>query len=151
MSIKMKKIKLVLSILVFMFTACSDKKNQETIDFFLSQPRDPELIGWWKWNTETDSVFWHFKESGTISELEYKDGNVYNDSEDRYYWYTEEREEKKILYEFYPRGWFEGKDYGNGYYKIEGDSLWKSAGIEGGVQPTELYLFATKTTAPKKR
>jgi hypothetical protein len=145
----MKRFVLILSVLAFMFTACSDKKNQETIDFFLSQPRDSELLGWWKLNTEIDSVFWHFKESGTISELEYRDGNVYNDSEDWYYWYTEEKDGKKILYEFHPRGYLEGKDYSSGYYKIEGDSLWNSAGIDGGIQPTELVLFATRTTAPK--
>jgi hypothetical protein len=150
----MKKNKLFLLMLILILTAlfsvgCNDKKNQETVDYILSQPKDPDLAGWWKRNTENDSVFWYIKKTGTISELEYRDGNVYNDSEDWYYWYTEKKDDKQIFHCFHPRGWIDGKDYSHVYYKIENDSFWKSAGIEGDIQPTELYLFAVRATAPQ--
>ncbi|MDR2383510.1 MAG: hypothetical protein LBD76_06470 [Prevotellaceae bacterium] len=65
--------KLISLILFFMLTACSDKKDKETIDYFLSQPRDTELLGWWKWNRgdEPACYYWYFRESGTIGELSY--------------------------------------------------------------------------------
>jgi hypothetical protein len=144
----MKKMKLFLPALIFMvFTACSDKKNQETIDFILSQPRDADLTGWWKWNT--DSVFWYFKKTGTISEIVYQNGTVYRNPEDWYYWYTE-KNDRKILHYFHPYGGPYASEYNHVYYKIENDFLWRSDGIEGDIQPTELHLFAVKTTAPKE-
>jgi hypothetical protein len=43
----MKKITLFSSALIFMmFATCTEKKNQETIDFILSQQRDSDLVGW---------------------------------------------------------------------------------------------------------
>jgi hypothetical protein len=100
-------------------------------------------------NHEIDSSFWYFKGNGTILKLEYMDGTLYNDSEDWYYWYTEKKEDRKILHLFHPYGGLYASQYSRGYYKIENDSLWNSAGIDGDVQPAELSLFATKTTAPK--
>jgi hypothetical protein len=136
------------ALIFIMFTACTEKKNQETIDFFLSQPRDADLLGWWKYYTENDSIFWHFKEPGTILVSPYMDGILWNTPENRYYWYTEEKD-RKVLHYFCPRAWFEGKDYSRGYYKIENDSLWLSSGIEGDKFFHELTFFMVRTSTPE--
>jgi hypothetical protein len=135
--------------MIFMLIACSDKKDKETIEYFLSQPRDPELLGWWKWNLEDEPAcsYWYFRESGTIGDLSYITDELVL-SEHRYYWYTEEND-RKILYLFRPIGSLYGSDSGRDYYKIKNDSLWKSSGIEGDRFFHELSLFAVKTTAPE--
>lgn len=103
-----------------MLAACSDKKNQETIDYYLSQPKDAELLGWWKWNLEDESAlcYWYFKESGTIGELPYMDGKTLQYSELRYYWYTE-KNDRKILHRFHPYGGLYASENDRDYYKIE--------------------------------
>jgi hypothetical protein len=147
----MKRNKLVFLILVFLLSACSDNKDKETVDYFLSQPRDAELLGWWKWNLgdEPACSYWYFRESGTIDQLSYITEGVDLDyAEHQYYWYTEKKD-RKILYRFRPIGRLYGTDYGRGYYKIENDSLWMSSGIEGDKFFHELSLFAVKITAPE--
>lgn len=132
-----------------MFTACSDKKNKETIDYYLSQPKDPELLGWWKHDIETGSVFWHFREAGIISTLTDSEGNFYY-SEYQYYWYIKEENDRKILYLFRPVGGLYASEYIRGYYEIKNDSLWVSSGIEGDqFYNSELSPFIARTTAPE--
>jgi hypothetical protein len=142
--------KIVLVFFVLFSVGCTDKKNRETIDYILSQHRDSELLGWWKWNLEDDAAFyyWYFKESGTIGELQHTDGTASSYSECEYYWYTEKKD-REILHRFYPHAWFEGKEYYHDYYKIKNDSLWRSSGIEGDRFFEELRLFAVKVSAPK--
>jgi hypothetical protein len=94
--------KTVLVLFTLVTISCTDKKNRETIDYILSQHRDSELLGWWKWNLEDDAAFyyWYFKESGTIGELPpYTDGTASSYSECEYYWYTEKKD-REILYRF---------------------------------------------------
>jgi hypothetical protein len=148
----MKTVTLILSMLVFMLAACSDKKNQETIDHFLSQPRDADLLGWWKCNIENESTFdyWYFKEVGIISALSYIDGRFSHYSESQYYWYTK-KDDRNILYRFHPYGGIYASDYGRDYYKVENDSLWVSSGIEGdSFYRKELNFFAVRTTEPEE-
>jgi hypothetical protein len=147
-----KMIKSIFKTVLVLFTlftvGCTDKKNQETIDYYLSQPRDSELLGWWKYDTENDSVFWYFKEAGTIGVL-HMDGETSDYSESRYYWYTE-KNDRKILHYFHPYGGLYASEYSHDYYEIKNDSLWVSSGIEGDkYYRSELNPFMAKTTAPK--
>jgi hypothetical protein len=145
----MKTVKLILFILVCMLASCSDRKNQETVDYYLSQPRDSDLLGWWKYDTENSSVFWNFKETGTIAELTCDgEGDYY--SEYVYYWYTEKKNDRKILYLFHPYGGLYASEYNRCYYEIRNDSIWKSSGIEGDkFYREELLAFIGKTIAPE--
>jgi hypothetical protein len=147
----MKTVKLILFILVCMLASCSDRKNQETADYFLSQSRDPDLVGWWKYDIEENgSFFFNYKETGTIAELSYSDGKAGYYFESQYYWYTEKKNGRKILYKFRPGGVLYGSDYSNDYYEIRNDSLWKSSGIEGDkFYHAEMTFFVVKTTAPE--
>jgi hypothetical protein len=133
-----------------MFTSCSDRKDRETVDYYLSQSRDPDLVGWWKYDTEENgSVFWYFKEAGTIATLTC-DGEGEYYSEIRYYWYTEKKNGRKILYLFRPIGRLYGSDDSRDYYEIRNDSLWMSSGIEGDkFYREELLAFVKKTIAPE--
>jgi hypothetical protein len=130
----MKTVKLLLFILACMLASCSDRKNQETVDYYLSQPRDPDLVGWWKYDTEENgSVFWYFKEPGTIAELTCDgDGEYY--SEIRYYWYTEKKNGRKILYLFRPVGRLYGSDDARDYYEIRNDYQAELKGINSIVK-----------------
>jgi hypothetical protein len=126
------------------------KKNQETIDYYLSQSRDPDLVGWWKWNLEDEFAFyWHFKETGTIADLQHMGGETEHYSEFRYYWYTEKKNGRNILYSFHHYGGLKGSDYSRDYYEIRNDSLWMSSGIEGDKFFHELVFFGVRTTAPE--
>jgi hypothetical protein len=83
-----------------------------------------------------------------ISELTDEEVPYY--SEYRYYWYTEEKNNRKILYLFHPYGGLYASDYSRKYYEIRNDSLWVSSGIEGDqFYHPELSLSVVKTTAPK--
>jgi hypothetical protein len=145
-------VKIILISFVPVFFATCHNDGDEKIEYYLSQPRDADLVGWWKWpyNDESDiQTFWKFKQTGTITELTFQNGKVDNYEEDWNYWYTEKEGNTNILHTFHKYGGLYNHDEGRGYYKIVGDSLWKSGGIEGDVNSSELYFFGTKTEAPE--
>jgi hypothetical protein len=79
--------------------ACSHKKeNDEIMRFYLSQPRDPELVGWWQAenDSEGNEQFTAFRADGSMAlNITASRGELYP----RWcsYWYTKEN----VLHEFY--------------------------------------------------
>jgi hypothetical protein len=144
------KMALIISVIPIFFAACYEDGDKK-IEYYLSQPKDTALVGWWKWSYDDENdiqYFWKFKQTGTITQLVFRDSKFDYD-EDLYYWYTEKKGDKNILYTFHKVGVLYNHDEGRGYYKIVGDSLWQSGGIEGDVNSSELYFFGTKTDAPE--
>ena len=132
-------IKIVLVLFVAIFSvSCNKKWNREKIEYYLSQPRDPELFGWWK---IVDPGFWNLKSSGTITEASFTQStNDYYIYESRYYWYTEKtNDNRKILHLFEPSGVLEKKYEPSYYYLIRNDSLW----ITSALDDSDLYFYGT--------
>jgi hypothetical protein len=146
------KLVLILFVPVF-FATCHKGENEDEngkggiIKFWLSQPRDAALFGWWE--APYDSVnnmktFWKFKQTGTITDLVFQNDKVEIYYEDRHYWYTEKLNDKNAMYAIFDDDvWFIESD---NYYKIVGDSLWVSNEIS---DTSKLYFFMTKTVAPE--
>jgi hypothetical protein len=140
------KIILILLVPVF-FAACRKNENGGIVNFYLSQPRDAALFGWWE--EPYDSVnniasFWKFNQTGTITDLVLENDTVFLYYEDFHYWYTEKQGDKNAMHAiFYDGFWFFAND---DYYKIVGDSLWLSNGIS---DTAKLYFYMKKTVAPE--
>jgi hypothetical protein len=131
--------------------SCTDRRNNEKIEYFLSQPRDTELTGWWS----LTSAYWYFKESGTKTVLcrtVYEDGTFkYDYLGYEYYWYTEKTGDgRKIFHYFRPTGWIDNKEEGDEYYAIRNDSLWMSPGLEGDINGSEMQFIGVRCDEPKE-
>jgi hypothetical protein len=140
------KIILILLVLIF-FTACRKNEEDRRVKFYLSQPRDAALFGWWE--KPYDSIrniafFWKFKQTGTITDLVFQNDKVEIYYENLHYWYTEKRTDKNIIHAFFDDGL--GIIESNDYYKIVGDSLWVSNGIS---DTAKLYFYMKKNVAPE--
>jgi len=145
------KIILIILLVPVFFAACKRGDNDGgkggLIRFWLSQPRDAALFGWWE--APYDSIFdiktfWQFKQSGTITDLVFKNDEVFFHYEDNHYWYTEEHADKNAMYAIFDDGvWFRESD---NYYKVVGDSLWMTNEIS---DTSKLYFYMTKTEAPE--
>ena len=96
---------LFLSVVVLFLSACHDDKGAELFEFYKSQPRDPELIGWW----------------GRYDELnkEY----TYNIYESDGYYYT--KDHKIMMFHYMSGSWKDGPSYESTprLYKINSDTL----------------------------
>ncbi|MDR1595050.1 MAG: hypothetical protein LBS43_11295 [Prevotellaceae bacterium] len=126
--------------------ACGNGKDYDQREYFLSQPRDPKLLGWWK--HPYDSIhkiqtFWNFQQDATITVLSYMDGSDIDDYAP-YYWYTEKKDEN-ILHIFVESGLPEYLEY-HSYYKIVNDSIWCSENIHS----TELYFWGERCSTPEE-
>ena len=145
---KFIKIGLILFIAIFS-VSCNNRRNKEKIEYYLSQPRDLELLGWWK--IITHPAHWNFKSNARIGTIDYNDdGDLISNGDDWYYWCTiKDDKNRKILCIFYPHSY--GEEESRGYYIIRNDSLWKSAYIEGDKFPdTEMYLFGVRCEEPEE-
>ena len=144
----MKKfIKIILVLFVAICcVSCSKKRYNEKVEYYMSQPKDPELLGWWK--TLSHRAFYNFKSNGRVARLEYSnEDHLILDGTDMDYWHTKiDDKNRKILCMFYLYGY--GSDESCGYYIIRNDSLWKSAYIEGDKFPSEMYLFGVRCEEP---
>jgi hypothetical protein len=142
---------MLISFVALFFATCND--GDEKIEYFLSQPKDADLVGWWKfpYNEESDiQSFWQFKQTGTTTTLTFQEGKVDNYEEDVYYWYTGKKGDKIILYTFRKGSLIYAHEEYREYYKIVNDSLWTSEGIEGDkYNSPDLSFFGTKTEAPE--
>jgi hypothetical protein len=142
-----KIVLIVLLLVTVFFSACRNNEEDRRVNFYLSQPRDAALFGWWE--RPYDSIrniasFWKFKQAGTITDLAFQNDEVFLYYENRHYWYTEKRNEKNIMHAFFDDGF--GIIESNDYYKIVGDSLWISNEIS---DTAKLYFFMKKTVAPE--
>lgn len=108
--------------------SCSHKdENDEIMNFYLSQPRDPELVGWWEYEyTDGDGItttlYHYFNENGTVvMNMEYRNGAL-----DRgtgvWYWYATDN-----VYHTFDRhdSWLKGRSpQSETRYEVRGDELW---------------------------
>jgi hypothetical protein len=143
--------KICFKIVLLLFCAgyiisCGNSKDYDCREYFLSQPRDAELLGWWK--RPYDSIhkfqtFWNFRHDATITVLSYIDGSD-PDEYEPYYWYTEKKD-KNILHVFVESGLPEYLEYHN-YYKIVNDSIWCSENIHS----TEFYFWGERCSTPER-
>jgi hypothetical protein len=123
--------------------ACGNDKGYNQHEYILAQPRDTDLLGWWKRpydSLHNDQTFWHFQQNATITVLSYVNGKPVNYAP--YYWYTE-KNDRNILHIFAESG-MAGYLEDHSYYKIANDSVWMSEDLHS----TRLYFFGEKTHAP---
>lgn len=130
----MRKLNLSLWILIILLplSGCT-KDDKELLDFYLSQPKDPRLIG--KWQSLIDP---------SMSQVYSEDGYVYNYSSDSNIngtgsrgdcWYTEG--DSILRRYFYTGSYFtKSKEYSARYYKVEEDYLYLSDNNSFGTTPT---------------
>lgn len=126
-----------------------DKKDNDKIDYYLSQPRDANLVGWWSRSDESGSLYyWNFQQSGKLLEIysSTAENPVFQEYDDKY-WFTEKKDNKNILNIFEKHGGLYGSIEYNFYYKVVSDSLWKSDGLD--ELDSELRTLWLKTTAPE--
>jgi hypothetical protein len=136
--------KTVLMLFTLFAVGCS-KKDDDKIDYYLSQPRDADLTGWW---VSHDSAFMNFQqETGRIITVSCDNGDYY-ELPYHTYWFTEKDGDKNILHRFEAHGGFPyGSPEYHCFYKIVNDSLWLSAGVtDGSENINDVY---SKTTEPK--
>jgi hypothetical protein len=144
----MKNILKTVLVLFTLFSVGCSKKDDDKIDYYLSQPRDTDLFGWWTRIDETGSYYWHFQQTGRIFEVHYSSPSDIFQYDDKY-WFVENKEGKNILNVFEKHGGLYGSIEYQSYYKVVNDTLWTSNGIEEYSNDTELKILWLKTTAPQ--
>jgi hypothetical protein len=119
------------------------------IDYYLSQPRDTDLNGWWvSKNQGIDSMFFNFQqEAGEFLIVEYNEG-IYSEHTFKTYWFTKKDGDKNILYRFEKHGSLYGSAEYKNFYKVVNDSLWKSS-LLGNWDDPELTFWGVRTIAPE--
>jgi hypothetical protein len=140
----MRKSFLLAALTTVLALAGCDKagENERITNFYLSQPRDPELVGWWAdvSGAERDAVFhWYRADGVVLSDLKYYNGAIDLRGQPQIYWYTN----GNIFH------WFHRNDSWKGWspqatheYEIRGDELWTTTG--GDSDDTTLRLFAKR-------
>lgn len=105
-----------------LITSGCTKDDKELLDFYLSQPRDPRLIGKWQFLIEP-SMSQIYSEDGYI--YNYSDGDINETGSRGDCWYTEG--DSVLRRYFYTGSYLKGSiEYPAQYYKIEGDNLYLS-------------------------
>jgi hypothetical protein len=128
---------------------CSSKQDDEKIDYYLSQPRDTNLVGWWFRSDEFGGLYyWHFQQTGKLLELysSTTENPEFYEHDDKY-WFTEKKDNKNILNIFEKHGGLYGSIEYHSYYKAVNDSLWRSDGLD--ELNSELRILWLKTAAPE--
>lgn len=141
-----------LCIVVTFFTVgCSNKnENEEIMNFYLSQPRDPELVGWWERQAGGDegkvTYKWFRKDGTAIMNMTYRNGILtdatgtdYRYAKAIHYWYA-----KDGVYHTFDRndGWLKGwSPQSETRYEIRGDELW--------IDNKPEWVLSGKRTEPK--
>lgn len=119
----MRKLNLSLWILIILLplSGCT-KDDKELLDFYLSQPKDPRLIGKWQSLIEP-SMYQIYSEDGYI--YNYSDGDINRTGSQGDCWYTEG---DSVLRRYFYTGsrFTQSKEFPARYYKIEGDNLYLS-------------------------
>jgi hypothetical protein len=144
----MKRILKIALVLFTLFAAGCGKKDDDKIDYYLSQPRDASLLGWWFRSDESGLYYWNFQQSGKLLEVysltvENPEFYEYDDK----YWFTEKKDNKNILNIFEKHGGLYGSIEYHSYFKVVNDSLWKSDGLD--EINSELRILWLKTSAPE--
>lgn len=119
----MKKLNLSLLILLILFSLSGCiKDDKELLDFYLSQPKDSNLIG--KWQSLTDpSLYQIYGEDGYI--YNYSDGDISKIQTQGDCWYTEG--DSILRRYFYTGSYFtQSREFPMLYYKIREGLLYMS-------------------------
>lgn len=108
-----------ISVILLPFSACTHG-DKELLDFYLSQPRDPKLIGKWQFLADP-SMFQIYSEDGYI--YNYSDGDINPEGIRGDCWFTEG---DSVLRRYIYTGsrFTLSKELPIQYYKIEGDYLY---------------------------
>ncbi|MDR1595051.1 MAG: hypothetical protein LBS43_11300 [Prevotellaceae bacterium] len=147
----MKNILKTVLVLFTLFSVGCSKKDDDKIDYYLSQPRDADLNGWWSRTDEFGGLYyWNFQQSGKLLEVYSStvENPVFREYDDKY-WFTEDKDNKNILNIFEKHGGLYGSIEYHFYYTVVNDTLWTSNGIEEYSNDTELKILWLKTTAPQ--
>lgn len=129
----MRKLNLLLWILIILLplSGCI-KDDKELLDFYLSQPKDPRLIGKWQFLIEP-SMYQTYSEDGYI--YNYSDGDINETGSQGDCWYTEG--DSVLRRYFYTGSYFtQSKEHPAQYYKVEEDYLYISDNNSFGTTPT---------------
>ncbi len=128
------------------FAGCSDKhENDEIMRFYLSQPRDPELVGWWVQAGEPSegelSIHYYvFNADGTAWWVakNLSDGKLFRNPVE--YWYA-----KDGVYHVFERhdSWAYGNCEYDTEYEVRGDELWIN-------NPGVGWMVSQKRTEPQQ-
>ena len=141
--------KLLIAAALVLSVGCSNKdENEARTSFYLSQPRDPALVGWWKedisgYNSDgTAAIFYTwFKETGTVVVfMRDNNGTLDTKGSDTWYWYA-----KEGVYHTFDRNdsAMKGRSPESAtQYEIRGDELW--------VKDVDTWQFSKKRTTPKQ-
>jgi hypothetical protein len=146
----MKSIFKTVLMLFTLFSVGCSKKDDDKIDYYLSQPRDADLIGWWIHENKQGnySIYFNFQQNGIFLVVEYEK-EIYSEYIYVTYWFTEKSENKNILYKFEKHDGTLYKSIENkNLYKVINDSLWISDNL-GTWDDPELTFWGVRTTAPK--
>lgn len=129
----MRKLNLSLWILIILLPLSScTKDDKELLDFYLSQPKDPRLIGKWQFLIEP-SMSQIYSEDGYI--YNYSDGDINGTGSQGDCWYTEG--DSILRRYFYTGSYFtQSKEFPARYYKIEENYLYLSDNNSFGTTPT---------------
>ena len=112
--------KTALALFALFLVGC-DKEDNDKMDYYLSQPRDADLIGWWFRSDESGLCYWNFQQSGKLLEVSSVSAeNLKLYKQDNLYWFTEN---KNVLNVFEKHGgWLYGSIEMKSYYRGESSS-----------------------------
>jgi hypothetical protein len=124
------------------FIACGNNKDYNPLEYIFAQPKDADLIGWWKCpHDSTTYSLWYFQQNAALTSYTYTNEALVLTT--NHYWFTEKQDEN-ILHIF-TTGFFEGHYFDNPrYYKIANDSIWMSADLNN----KEWYFWGKRSSAP---
>jgi hypothetical protein len=134
---------LITAVSLLQLSGCNKAdENERIMNFYLSQPRDPELVGWWAGvNSDgRDSLFhWYRADGVVLNDLKYYNGAIdLKGVSQSCYWYTNEN----VFHWFHRRDSWKGwSPQAHHRYEIRGDELWTSDGTDNAA----LRLFAKRT------
>jgi len=135
------------ALLLLPLASCDNTRENERIaNFYLSQPRDPQLVGWWaEWDeVNGDSLFHWYRADGVVhTDLKYRGGAIdMRGVWDNNYWYTKDG---NIHWFNRHDSWKSHSSQFHYRYEVRGDELWE--GITDRNDAT-MYL-AGKRTHPR--
>lgn len=129
------------------FLSCGDKKEEEMMrDFYLSQKRDPNLVGWWfiEGDSGQDKRYQEFQSGGVLKDAYRKesDNKLYILKSDEY-WYT--KGDTLMIYDYNESWMYGSREFAVGYKISQSrDSLFLSDKFDN-----NFYYWGVRVEQPK--